>query len=53
MQSLYERANTGQRVLEEAVGVLVKTMRMAIEAVRMTVKTMRVLFEAVRVILRP
>ena len=34
------------RVLEEAVGVLVKAMRMAIE-------TMRVLSEAVRVILRP
>ena len=34
------------RVLEEAVGVLVKDMRMAIE-------TMRVLSEAVRVILRP
>ena len=37
------------RVLEEAVGVLVKTMRMAIEAVRMTLVTMRILLKAVRV----
>jgi hypothetical protein len=31
------------------VGVLVKTMRMAIEAVRMTLEIKRILFEAVRV----
>jgi hypothetical protein len=37
------------RVLEEAVGVLVKTMIMAIEAVRMTLEIMRVVLEAVRV----
>jgi hypothetical protein len=30
------------RVLEQAVGGLVKVMRMAIEAVRMTIETMRV-----------
>jgi hypothetical protein len=36
------------RVLEEAVGVLVKTMIMAKEAVRMTLEIMRIL-EAVRV----
>ncbi len=35
------------RVLDEAAGILVKTMRMAIEAVRMTLETMRILFEAV------
>jgi hypothetical protein len=33
----------GLRVLEEAGGVLVKTMRMAIEAVRKTKEIMRVL----------
>ena len=37
------------RVLEEAVGILVKTMRLAIEAVRMTLEIMRILSEAVRV----
>ena len=37
------------RVLEEAVGILVKTMRLAIEAVRMTLEIMRILLEAVRV----
>jgi hypothetical protein len=31
------------RELEEAVGVLVKVMRMAIEAVIMTIETIRVL----------
>ncbi len=31
-------------MLDEAVGILVKTMRMAIEAVRMTFETMRILF---------
>ena len=36
-------------MLDEAVGILVKTMRMAMEAVRMTLETMRILFEAVRV----
>jgi hypothetical protein len=43
----------GLRVLEEAAGVLVKTMRMAIEAARKTKEPMKVLLEAVRVILRP
>jgi hypothetical protein len=37
------------RVLEEAGGVLVKTMIMAIEAVRMTLEIMRIPLEAVRV----
>jgi hypothetical protein len=37
------------RLLDEAVGILVKTMRMAMEAVRMTLETMRILLEAVRV----
>ncbi len=36
-------------MLEEAVGILVKTMRLAIEAVRMTLEIMRILLEAVRV----
>ena len=36
-------------MLDEAVGILVKTMRMAMEAVRMTLETMRILLEAVRV----
>ena len=36
-------------MLEEAVGVIVKAMRMAIEAVRMTLEAMRILLEAVRV----
>ena len=36
-------------MLEEAVGILVKTMRLAIEAVRMTLEIMRILSEAVRV----
>ena len=36
-------------MLDEAVGILVKTMRMAIEAVRMTLEIMRILSEAVRV----
>ncbi len=40
-------------MLEEAVGVLVKVMRMAIDAVIMTIETIRVLLEAVRGILRP
>ena len=40
-------------MLDEAVGILVKTMRMAIEAVRMTTETMRERLEAVKVILRP
>ncbi len=36
-------------MLEKAVGVFVKTMRLAIEAVRMTLEIMRILLEAVRV----
>ena len=36
-------------MLEEAVGILVKTMRLATEAVRMTLEIMRILLEAVRV----
>ncbi len=36
-------------MLEEAVGILVKTMRLAIEDVRMTLEIMRILLEAVRV----
>ncbi len=34
------------RVLEEAVGVIVKTMIKAIEDVRMTIEIMRILLEA-------
>jgi hypothetical protein len=37
LQSLYERLSIqAVRVLEEAVGILVKVMRMAIDAVIMT-----------------
>ncbi len=35
-------------MLEEAVGILVKTIRLAIEAVRMTLEIMRILLAAVR-----
>ena len=41
------------RLLDEAVGILVKTMRMAIEAVRMTLEITRILSEAVRVHVDP
>ncbi len=34
-------------MLEEAVGILVKTMRLAIEAVRMTLEIMRILSDRV------
>ncbi len=40
-------------MLEEAVGVLVKVMRMAIDAVIMTIEIIRVLLETVKRILRP